>query len=422
MAIGRPVAWIVALSAVSLVLAANVTELPPEIQVDRLLLQAERQSLHGEHWTAVTTLGRAQDVYEKHGLEIPAAFWFRKAVAQQSAGFTAQAIEAVTRYLSEAGRKGEHYGAALQILDVAEVDMARARVELERAKREAAVAAALQKAAQARGTRLEMITVSSGTFRMGCLSTKGVRRRGMTRCPELELPAHKVHMESFRLAKYETTVEEFNHFLDAIGKPRVTRGLGDGGHYYAKGDPEASDYGRLPVWATWGTAQEYLSWLSSRTGTMYRLPTESEWEYAARAGTKSPFHFGHDAADLCGYANFNGVLDSVSGQSCDDGFEELAPVGSFLRNSWGFHDMLGNGWEWVQDCFSYERGHRAAKGDGSPVNDDCDESHGSRKRVVRGGNAFSSWAWMRSAHRTGEREERWAAIRVAADVASTSER
>ena len=120
-------------------------ELPPEIQVDRLLVQAEREIEDGEHWSAVFTFERILEVSEEHGLEIPAECWFRQAGVLQGAGLHERAAEASTRYLQEAGREGEHHRAALEILDAAEVGLAearkaeaRARAAAERAEREAA--------------------------------------------------------------------------------------------------------------------------------------------------------------------------------------------------------------------------------------------------------------------------------------------
>ena len=163
---------IVACSAIALamLLAPGSTgaELPPEIQVDRLLVQAERETEEGEHWSAVFTLERVLEVYEEHGLEIPADFWFRQAGALQSAGLHERAIQASTRYLREAGREGEDYRAALKILDAAEVDLgearraeARARAATERAEREAAARAEAIAASVP-----EMVVVPAGTFRV----------------------------------------------------------------------------------------------------------------------------------------------------------------------------------------------------------------------------------------------------------------
>ena len=139
------------LSALALLAAPTPygQELPPEIQIDRLLVQAEPETASGEHWSAVITLERILKIHEEHGLEISAAFWFRQAGVLQAAAFHEQAIESSTRYLQEAGREGEHYQAALVILDAAEVDLAearraeaRARAADEQAEREAAARAA----------------------------------------------------------------------------------------------------------------------------------------------------------------------------------------------------------------------------------------------------------------------------------------
>ena len=123
-------------------------ELPPEIQVDRLLVQAEREVKDGEHGSAVLTFERILKVSEDHGLAVPTAFWFRQAGVLHSAGLHERAVEASTRYLKEAGREGKHYREALDVLDAAEVGLAegrraeaRTRAAAARAEREAAARA-----------------------------------------------------------------------------------------------------------------------------------------------------------------------------------------------------------------------------------------------------------------------------------------
>lgn len=87
-------------------------------------------------------------------------------------------------------------------------------------------------------------------------------------------------------------------------------------------------------------------WVWDRTCTGYRLPTETEWEYAARAGTTTAYSFGEDENELCTYGN-----GDLAGTQCDDAYESLAPVGSFQPNAWGLYDMHGNVWEWVWDTY-----------------------------------------------------------------------
>jgi serine/threonine-protein kinase PpkA len=108
---------------------------------------------------------------------------------------------------------------------------------------------------------------------------------------------------------------------------------------------------------SWSDAQAYLTWLNGETGRSYRLPTEAEWEYAARAGTTAARYWGDDEKTACLYAN---VADENRSRGtrwnnkfpCDDGYNYVAPVGSKRANSWGLHDMLGNVWEWT--CSAYE--------------------------------------------------------------------
>lgn len=133
-------------------------------------------------------------------------------------------------------------------------------------------------------------------------------------------------------------------------------------------------------------ALAYVAWLSARTGERYRLPTESEWEYAARAGSAGRFPWGGEAAQGCGVAN----LYDRSGRArhdfgweiadCDDGHAELAPVGSLAANAFGLHDLIGNVWEWTADC--YRETYDDAPIDGSAVTGDPDCARWS----VRGGS------------------------------------
>ena len=205
------------LSALALLAAptSHGQELPPEIQIDRLLVQAERETASGEHWSAAITLERILEIHEEHGLEIPAAFWFRRAGVLQAAGFHEQAIESSTRYLQEAGREGEHYQAALVILDAAEVDLAearraeaRARAAVEQAEREAAA-----RAAAIAGSVPEMVVIPAGTFRMGCV-TRG-------NCDGDERPVHEVRVASLELSKHEVTFAQWDVCVEYGGCRRV---------------------------------------------------------------------------------------------------------------------------------------------------------------------------------------------------------
>lgn len=126
----------------------------------------------------------------------------------------------------------------------------------------------------------------------------------------------------------------------------------------------------------WNDAQAYVQWLLEETGHPYRLPAESEWEYAIRAGTRTRFHWGYREEDLCRYVN-SGV--------CGEGWEKTAPVGSFRANGFGLHDMAGNVAEWVEDC--WHENYDGAPADGSPWTRDGDCG----RRVVRGGSYRSAY-------------------------------
>ena len=176
-----------------------------------------------------------------------------------------------------------------------------------------------------------------------------------------EGPRHEVTISrAFALGKYEVTRAEFGIFAreTELNWPA----------------PSFSQTDRDPaVNVTWGAATQYVAWLSERTGQTYRLPSEAEWEYAARAGTAAARYWGERPDAACVYAN---VGDESHG--CSDGYTNTAPVGEFRANDFGLYDMLGNVWEWVEDC--YAASYSEAPTDGSAwTTGDC------TRRVLRGG-------------------------------------
>ena len=213
----------------------------------------------------------------------------------------------------------------------------------------------------------ELVVVGSGTFVMG--SNVGVRD---------EQPAHEVRvMEPFAIGRYEVTVEQFDRFRK-------------------QAPSQAND---LPVTdLSMRDAQAYVAFLSRQTGYTYRLPSEAEWEYAARAGSDTLYYFGDDADALCEHGN---VADKSLKQrfryyetaNCEDGFVRLAPVGSFKPNAFGLYDVIGNVEEWVADCWhgSYKGAPRVA----AAWNPDC-----SRPKVVRGSAFDAPPEWQRMTFRT----------------------
>ena len=146
----------------------------------------------------------------------------------------------------------------------------------------------------------------------------------------------------FEISRYEVANAQWRACLEAGG---------------CSHRPESFDEAspRLPVVdINWHDAKEYVGWLSEVSGDTYRLPTEAEWEYAARGGADTKFIKGDDPATVCDYANHRAADSEADSRNpaCADGFpDELAPVGSLDANGFGLHDMLGNVWEWVEDCW-----------------------------------------------------------------------
>jgi len=212
-----------------------------------------------------------------------------------------------------------------------------------------------------------MVVLPGGEFVMGSpASEKG-------RFPN-EGPQHKVTIaKSFAASRFEVTFAEWDACVAVGGCPEVP----DGG--FGRGS-------RPVINVTWLDAQQYATWFSRMTGRAYRLLTEAEWEYAARAGSHTTYSWGDDVGK--GNANCNDCGSRWEGK-------QTAPVGSFASNAFGLNDMLGNVWEWVQDC--YKDNYDGAPSDGAAwVTGNC------ANRVVRGG----SWVGLRQLPRSAYRDWR----------------
>ena len=160
------------------------------------------------------------------------------------------------------------------------------------------------------------------------------------------------------------------------------------------------DSGHPAVCVSWDDAQAYVSWLSRTTGHRYRLLSEAEWEYAARAGSGAARYWGNDEAGQCRHANgADGALRNRYSDwkwptaTCNDGFVHTSPAGSFSANDFGLHDMLGNAWEWAEDCWHDDYSGAPSDGSAWTAGGDCS------KRVLRGGSWFNFPWFLRSADR-----------------------
>ncbi|MGH8576662.1 MAG: SUMF1/EgtB/PvdO family nonheme iron enzyme [Gammaproteobacteria bacterium] len=228
----------------------------------------------------------------------------------------------------------------------------------------------------------EMVEIPAGSFQMGDLQGTGDADEKPVRKVEFQRP--------FAIGKHEVTFAEYERYLYAQG-------------FKERNFPSDQGWGRerRPVInVSWDDAVAYPRWLSKQTGKRYRLPTEAEWEYAARGGTTSAWFWSDDASHACTYGNvfdrgheaelkslYRMTWESVA---CEDGYAETAPVGSFKANAYGVHDTAGNVWEWV--CC-----HKSSEGaplDGSAWKDD-----GCGLPVLRGGSWTNGPRTLRASNR-----------------------
>ena len=369
----------VLLLASALVLAAatdvrplEAQGLPPAIQVDRYRLQAERQMESGDYAAALETLEQVLTLQAEHELELPEGFWVQRAEVALEAEAYDIAITSATRYLEVAGQEGEDYTAALELL-----------LDAEEAKASADRRAGLEPGTVFRDCDEcpELVVVPPGSFMMGSPASEAGRS-------DTEGPRHEVTIGyPLAVGVYEVTFAEWDACVRA------------GGCAGYRPEDEGWGRGRRPVISvSWEDAQAYVEWMSSETGEEYRLLSEAEWEYVARAGTQMARHWGASSSGQCGYAN---GYDRTGDQkhdfpwdpiSCSDGHADTAPVGSFEPNAFGLYDVLGNVWEWTDDCWN--ESYAGAPTDGSPwASGDC------TRRVLRGGSWHFRPVILRSANR-----------------------
>ena len=277
---------------------------------------------------------------------------------------------------------------------------------------------------------MKFVLVPPGEFMMGSdeppeALAKAYPQYSRERFVELadEAPVHKVRItRPFYLGRHEVTVGQFRKFVAASGYQPESEADGTGGYGYdpgyAPGKSARGDAfeGRNPKYSwrnpgfmqgddhpvvnvTWNDAMAMSKWLSEKEGEKYRLPTEAEWEYAARAGARTRYHSGDDPQSLLKAAN-TFAADTVMkwpqwkdfALAGRDGFEFTAPVGSFAPNALGLYDMHGNAWEWVADWYGEDY---YAK---SPVNDPSGPASG-KVRVRRGGSWHTWPFYVRSSYR-----------------------
>lgn len=211
--------------------------------------------------------------------------------------------------------------------------------------------------------------IPAGCFQMGSPESETGRKSDERQ--------HRVCVEAFEIGQREVTVGEFKRFVAAMNyRTDAERNLVvEGCHsVYPENDSLAGYSWQNPGFAqadnhpvvcvSWNDVMAYTEWLSQRTGRQYRLPTEAEWEYAARAGTTAATYWEGDLSRTCRYANvadqtMKATYPRGAIHDCADGFVYTAPVGSFQANVWNVSDMLGNVWEWT--CSKYDRDYNGTE-------------------------------------------------------------
>jgi len=319
----------------------------------------------------------------------------REGLREQLRARQAEEVAKARQAQDEAQRKVLQAKAAAAYL--AEQEKARAKpADKEEAPAPEAAAAAQPQAILMRDRFLEggaqgpeLVVLRAGRFQMGSPEHErkiamlaGAQKNWLAR----ETPQHWVGIaRPFALGRYPVTVGEWRAFVEAtLWQP-------DGDVNWAAPGFAQSDMHPV-VGVSWLDAQRYLAWLSESTGQRYRLPSEAEWEYACRAGTKTAFSFGDSIHT--GLANYDGNF-TYNGGARGEYRRGTTPVTQFAPNPWGLHDMHGNVWEWVQDAMheSYE---------GAPLDGSAWEGGGDRaRRILRGGSWLYNPRYLRSALRNG---------------------
>ena len=245
-----------------------------------------------------------------------------------------------------------------------------------------------------------MVTIPAGNFLMGTAVEDRLIDPRTGKPATNDSPQHEVTFsEPFAIGKFEVTVAEFGAFVADTGHQTTDRCMEfskeDSFSFNKDFNWDRTGFAQVDdqpvVCVSYIDAQAYAEWLSEKTGKSYRLPTEAEWEYAARAGTTAVYYWGSDEAKTCGHANVRSqgaytiskrqaASDREDGFPCDDGYRHSSPAGSFEPNAFGIYDAQGNAWEWVLDCS--HKDYAGAPADGSAWLDD----DGCQFAVIRGGS------------------------------------
>jgi formylglycine-generating enzyme required for sulfatase activity len=340
-------------------------DLPDDILADQYLLEAKKALANGEPQTARRAFGKIEALDTEPPLEF--FFFYGKLLVEYGTveDDVRQGQALLKQYVVNIEKSSEYYMPTLELLSVA-------GGKIEKDERRQTEEATRQAEAQERTTRLkellpsllenlkqQMVTVPGGTFTMGCTEEQ-------SSCDDDEKPVRQVQVGSFSIGKYEVTQDLWEAVM-------------------GKNPSKFRNCPRCPVeHVGWDETKMFLKKLNALTGERYRLPTDAEWEYAARGGPKSQgsLYVGSDD------------LDSVAWYDKNSG-NKVHRVGQKQPNGLGLYDMSGNVWEWVEDCWN-------KKYPGPPTDGSAWKSRDCSRHMLRGG-AWSSYPrYLRSSNRYRE--------------------
>ena len=253
----------------------------------------------------------------------------------------------------------------------------------------------------------EMVFIPAGQFVMGVSPGEEERENLLKDYRDRSQPQYRVEVRRFAAGKFSVTRGQYEVFVSATGRKSDGCYVWSGSKWAFDSAKDWRNTGyaqdeRHPVaCVSWDDAIAYVQWLSQKTGKSYRLLSEAEWEYAARAGTTTYRYWGDDGNLSCSYANGSDqtAKAQVPGASnwvvatCNDGYAYTSPVGSFQSNSFGLYDMLGNVWQWTQDCWN---GNYSGL---RPIDGSAWMSGECSQRVLRGGSWYNYPQNLRTAFR-----------------------
>lgn len=216
--------------------------------------------------------------------------------------------------------------------------------------------------------QIAMVAIPGGSFDMGGSESDDER------------PVHQVNVKAFELGRTEVTFDQWDACVANGGCEHYPKDEG-----WGRGD-------RPVINVSFNDVQQFIAWLNKATGQRYRLPSEAEWEYAARAGTSSPFSTGTCLPTT--HANYDGS-HPASGCAAGEYRRQTLPVAGLQANAFGLHDMHGNVWEWTQDCWNSSYG-------GAPADGSAWTSGNCTLRVQRGGSWSYNAGYARSAYRNSD--------------------